>query len=167
MMRHLFSAMLLVAGGWMPLLAGPASLDLDKLVAAIDEHCPGAEISRSADSIQARRNAMLFTIHNSSKTDRWLPTTHQEEGPRPGGFILLGALVPGQAPPSQALKGDSGWVDSPGPYFETWWSTIPADGGQAYWDIHLSVSDLDRECTHALFSALTPDGTTAAQGSPP
>lgn len=165
-MRPILSALLIVAGGWIPLLAGSPDLDVDAVLAAVGRHCPGAETSRDADVIQVRRNTMTFTIHNSSKVVRWLPTTRREEGPLPGGFLLGLALRGGQPPPSPALKSDRGWSVSGGPYFETWSTTRPSAGGQGYWDIHLSVSDLDPECTNALFAALSRDGQTGAQESP-
>ena len=134
--------------------ADSARLKLDELMVVIDEHCPGAEIKREANAIQAKRNTMVFTIHRSSMTERWLPQTTEVEGPKSGGFMLALSFRTGKPGPSQATLSRSGWHHRRGPYFETWSGIVPTIDDLDHWSFRFSLSGLDSECRDALFKAL-------------
>lgn len=144
-------------------LADSAGLKLDELMVVIEEHCPGAETQREANTVRAKRNTMAFTIHGSSMTERWLPQTRQVEGPKPGGFMLSLSFRTGEPGPSQAMNSPSGWHHHEGPYFDTWSGVVPTIDYLDHWSFRFSLSALDPECRDALFKALPrqdkPSGT--------
>lgn len=121
-----------------------------KLRAAIEEHCPDAQIEVTESGFTAKHGTMMFTLHSKSKTGEVYPQTYQEEGPNFKGFLLRVSIqkgpYQGAAVIPQTLQG---------PYFPTFIDAPATDDGRNYYWVMFSVgSRLDEKTRDALFDAI-------------
>ena len=144
-------AALVVAVATMTCSAGPPPDALvEKLTAAIREHCPDAEIAVTNGLFTAKYGTMMFTIHPRLMTGEVLAKTRQEEGPNFKGFVLTVGVEDGPYRGQPMIP-----QELHGPYYPTFVNGPPTDdGANHYWITFSYGTRLDPLLKQAILDAL-------------
>lgn len=138
--------------------AAPPPDDLvQKLTAAIRQHCPDATIAVTNDRFTAKNGTMMYTLHSRSMTGAVSPETYQKEGPNYKGFMLSVALEDGEYQGQPVVPQTLREI-----YYDAFIDAVPVEGGAKHYEIGFAYgSRLDPELKKAIFDTL-PNSITAA-----
>jgi len=123
----------------------PSSL-FDELSTIIRDHFPDAEVEVTGGKFTAKRGTRMFTMHRGFKTGEVSSQVYQEEGPKPGGFLLEATLQAG------LYRGASDGAQTlEGPYFKTFIAAPSTTEGQQHHIVRFSFgSKLDPKFRDAI-----------------